>query len=259
MKDQDAAVDALFTQRRSLVRECDFNDGQVLARIDAVLLELDAQREIDGRAEGVNPHLLALEVLGGFDRRIGKHEERILRVAGVPVLIVVGDDGHAFGNDALEHRGGKHGKGERRHVRLPGGEQGAGFGCAAGEGHIDRVVLAVSFQHVLLHPLEVDDGFHLVGADAPAGGIADRSRRGAREAHERHCECERAGAGRSDHGTTGERYCGDAHHVLLFPRYIYRYGRAGAAATPSISISIPGCASVGTPTRVRAGGLSLLK
>src|SRR5262245_49005022 len=34
---------------------------------------------------------------------------------------------------------------------------------------------------------------------------------------------------------------------------------AGAAATPSISISIPGCASVGTPISERAGGLSLPK
>src|SRR5262249_18342557 len=163
-------------------------------------------------------------------------------------------------------------------------------------------------QDVLLHPLEVDHSLHLVGTDAPAGGIPDRRRCRAREANEWGAQPgEGTGRAGRDQCATCEGNLFASHGSLhlrsapwrLFPPghrvnashsharssakqsrswiltskvtgsyaslpcrspvRALRQAFAGAAATPSISISIPGWARVGTPMSERAGGFSLPK
>src|SRR6185436_13472169 len=61
---------------------------------------------------------------------------------------------------------------------------------------VDRVILAVALEHVLLHPVEIDHRLHLVGTDAAAGGVADHRRRRARRTDEWSAQ-PRQGAGRA--------------------------------------------------------------
>src|SRR5262249_52896575 len=65
--DENAAIDSLFPYCRRHVREVDFDNLNVALRIEAFLLQDDAQGEIDGRTIGIDADLLALEILDRFD------------------------------------------------------------------------------------------------------------------------------------------------------------------------------------------------
>src|SRR5262249_52302705 len=121
-QDQDAAVDALFAYGGRLIGKRHLDDGQILARIDAIFLKLNAQRKIDRRTKRVDADLLAFEILRGGYRRVLQHEKRILRIAGPTILIVIRDDAHTVRHDVLENGGGEDGKRQRGHVGLTGGE-----------------------------------------------------------------------------------------------------------------------------------------
>ena len=117
---------------------------------------------------------LAFEVRDLCDRRVLEDEERVGGVARMAVLIIVGDDGQCRRAPRSWRSGWRRSRTSSvARSAWPAASNVRRLRRAAGEGHLQRIGLAVILQHVLLEIVEEDDGLHLVGTDAAAGGVAN--------------------------------------------------------------------------------------